>query len=511
MRLPFPTRVSLQKTLLFAAAVFVAQLLEHTDPAFSVLFFCYILLSAIAFNIAGGFSRASGTYIFWFASLTCIVGGLWKIVLGEPANTNLLSPSATLATYIVSMATMIAALFISKRIVGKPVGLARLVRADSVNLGVASLGCLLANELATVATWFLPGGSGSISTIIIQLNVFLPLSILLGTIHSIRSSGGRRSVNVISLLAALQIFVFFGLIGYSKQGMFTPIVCWGIAAASQRYRLRLWQIVLLIAFSVYAVMVLSPLSQVARGIVNPYAGFTERLELATDLLSHPVRLRRLYKDAYGTDDNSVAGFAQGYFDTPQGLLDRLNIIKTDDRLVTYTLQGHTVGSFRVFYYFLNWIPHIILPNKESLVPAGVTLPGNYYAHEVGGLLSPDDYSTGISFSPSAEAFHMNMWFGIVLVGGFVWILLFASVDWICGDLRKSPYGLLAMVAFAHVAPESLIGGLVYFIFFQNLGIVVAIFFCSYFAPILGTLLYGSPVTRRYGTRPAPLMVADATP
>ena len=160
------------------------------------------------------------------------------------------------------------------------------------------------------------------------------------------------------------------------------------------------------------------------------------------------------------------------------------------------------------YYFLNWIPHIILPNKEALMPAGVTNPGNFYTHEIGGL-APDDFSTGISYSPTAEAFHMNTWLGIVIVGGAVWTLLFIVTDVICGDLRKSPFGLLAMVAFSHVAPESLIAGLVYYIFFTNFGIIVAIVFCAYFAPILGTLLSGNPSMRGYARQLSP--VADVAP
>jgi hypothetical protein len=511
MRLPFPTHIPLQKTLIFAIVVFMAQQMEHTDLVFSMLFFIYTLLGVLAFNYAGGFSRASGTYIFWFVLLTCLVGGVWKIFLGEPGDSNLASASTTLTTYIVSVAVMIVALFIRKRVAASPTGVSALVKADDVNLGLASLGCLIANELATYATVLLPGGSGSISNIIVQINVFLPLAILLGTIYTIRSSGGRRSVNIVTIIAALQIFVFFGLIFYSKQGMFTPIVCWGVAAASQRYRLRLWQVILVIAFGFYAVTELSPLSQVGRQLIPDTAGFSERAQLTTDLLSHPLRLRQQYKDSLGTGDTTpgapgTAGYAMGYFDTSQGLLDRLNIIKSDDRLVTYTLQGHTVGSFRAVYYFLNWIPHIIFPNKDALMPAGTLTPGNFYAHEVGGLLSPDDFSTGVSFSPTAEAFHMNTWLGIVIVGGAVWTLLFIVTDVICGDLRKSPFGLLAMVAFSHVAPESLIAGLVYFIFFTNFGIIVAIVFCAYFAPILGTLLSGNPSMRGYARQLNP--VAD---
>jgi hypothetical protein len=290
--------------------------------------------------------------------------------------------------------------------------------------------------------------------------------------------------------------------------MFTPIICWAVAAASQRYRLSFRQIIFLIAFAIYSVTVLSPLSQIARRDTPETADRMERLEFSIALLSHPLRLHQTYVEATARD-LSTPSFTQGYFDTSQGLLDRLNIIKQDDRLINYTVQGHTVGSSRAFYYFLNWIPHFILPNKESYLPPGVANPGNYYAHEVGGLLSPDDFSTGISFSPTAEAFHMDMWMGIVLVGGCVWTLLFITSEVVCGDLRRSPYGLFAMVAFAHFAPESLIGGVVYYIFFQNVAIVIAILFCSYFAPVLGTLLAGNANMRRYGSQPA--LLVDATP
>src|ERR1700760_3125283 len=123
MRLPFPTRISIQKAILFGVLVFAAQQLERTDIVFSTLFFVYILLSVLTFNYAGGFSRASGTYVFWFALLTCILGGVWKIVLGEPANSNLASATVDLATYIVSMAVMLLALFVSHRFVPSPRGL----------------------------------------------------------------------------------------------------------------------------------------------------------------------------------------------------------------------------------------------------------------------------------------------------------------------------------------------------------------------------------------------------
>jgi hypothetical protein len=498
MRLPFPTRISLQKVLIFAAAVFMVQQMEHTDVIFSVLFFAFVMLSAIAFNFARGFSRASGAYVFWFASLTCIVGVVWKIILGEPANSNLVSADATMSTYVVSMLAIIGSLFVSRKIVRNPRGLPSILKADGINLGLASLGCLLVNEVTVAANMFLPGGNGSLVAIINQINIFLPLSILLGTVYVIQSSGGRRSVNVVTLVAALLIFVFGGLLTYSKQGMFTPIVCWGVAAASQRYRLRAWQVGLLLAFSIYSVTILSPLSQVGRANIPDDADSWQRAQLTTYLLTHPTQLRADYKNEVapeGVFEAASTGFAPSYFNSPQGLFDRLSIIQSDDRLITFTLRGNKEGYQRLGFYFINWIPHFIFPGKDRFAPPGATNPGNWYAHEMGTLVSENDFTTGISFSPTAEAFHLELWLGLLTLAPAVWTLLFTVMDLICGNLRKSPFGLIIVVAFAHVAPESLLSGLVQFIWNGSIGLIVAIFFCAYFAPILGALFAGPENSR----------------
>lgn len=504
MRLPFPTRISLQKTFVFAAVVFVIQIIQHTDLTFAALFFAFMILSVFTFNAAGGFSRASGGYIFWFALLTCIMGVLWKIAVNEPGDSNLTSPNVTLATYVVSMVMIYCALLASRRLLGNMRSFNSIMHSDRLNLGHAALGCFVAYEAIAWSSPYLPHGNGSITSILTQENVFLPVCVLLGTIHTIRTSGGRKSVNLLTFGASAMMF-FYGLVGYSKQAMFTPIVCWGIAASSQRYRVRPWQVALLIAFAVFSVELLSPLSQVGRAIVPSNADNWQRLMLSVDLLTHPKTLRADYYNP--KDADTATGWAAGYYNTPQGLFDRLTILKSDDRLDTYTLQGHTVGKMKTLYYFIDWIPHFILPNKEALMPPGVNNSGNYYAHEV-GMLAPDDYTTGISFSPSAEAFHMDTWEGIVVVGGFVWTLLFFVVDLICGDMRNSPIGLLALVLFAHVAPESLIGNLIYFIFFQDVGIIMAMVFCAYFAPIIGQLLSGPQDPRIARLEHIPLSTAE---
>jgi hypothetical protein len=134
--------------------------------------------------------------------------------------------------------------------------------------------------------------------------------------------------------------------------------------------------------------------------------------------------------------------------------------------------------------FENFIPHFLLPNKPF--PIG----GNYYAHLIGGFLAPDDFTTGISFSPVAEAYQIDGWIGVCLLLPAIWLMLLWVTDFICGDLRDSPWGLFMVVVFSHAAAESLLGSIIYLTFYGSLGLVLVIVFSTRVAPVIGVLFYG---------------------
>ena len=110
----------------------------------------------------------------------------------------------------------------------------------------------------------------------------------------------------------------------------------------------------------------------------------------------------------------------------------------------------------------------------------------------------DDTTTGISFTPAAEAFHLARWVGVLVVAPIIWTILFTLFDSLCGDVRKSPWGLLVISIFAHVAPEGGLGGPIYLFGFGTVGILFAALAATYVMPIIGTLLAGpeNVATRR---------------
>ncbi len=99
MRLPFPERIPLQRVL-FAALVLVGlQQLQRTSLVFSIFSFLFIVIAAITFNTAGGFTRPSGSYVFFYSVLGLIVGLIYKAYLGEPADSNLRNPILTIQVF----------------------------------------------------------------------------------------------------------------------------------------------------------------------------------------------------------------------------------------------------------------------------------------------------------------------------------------------------------------------------------------------------------------------------
>jgi hypothetical protein len=478
VRLPFPERVPLTPVIIAALVLGTIQVAEGTAPLFSLCSSLFIVVTAIAFNVAGGLSRPSGSYIFFFAVLAVIVGLTWKAVLGEPADSNLQQPILTIEVYLGSMCGLLAAAFVSRRLTPKRGLLAGFV--TDANMQSATFGCLVTGLFLIFLLSVVPVEPGGILSALTQLNRFLLLAVFLGTIHTIRRSGGIRSISIPVLIAGGVSFVS-GLAGFSKEGIITPFLCWLIAAASQRYKMSRGQLVGAVFVTVFIFRYLVPYAQFGRD----YGGdsFQSRTDIVIFLLSHlgTVRSEYLVNQQYASDEADE--FDRGYFNTHQGFFDRLQMIGPDDALNGLTEQGVVPGITPVYLYFGSLVPHFIW--KDKINWGG----GNLYAHQM-GILAEDDDSTGISFSPAGEAYHLMRWEGVFLLAPVLWIMLFTIFDSLCGDTRRSAWGLLIIVSFAHVAPEGGLGILIYLMGYGTATLLFAACTVTYVMPILGELIIG---------------------
>ena len=387
IRIALPERVPISYAFLYAAGLFLLQQLEHTSLYFSACSFLFILVCTLAFNVAGGLTRPSGGYIFFYSVLAVGLGLSVKAFLGERGDSNLLRPHLLITIYLVSSLGLLLAAAVSRKFSKKRPLLENLVGDN--NLSRATVGCFVIGLVLTVATRTVDRGSGTALSALFQINRFCELAIILGVTNAIRLSGGRRSTNVPVLLASATLIVLGGLFGFSKEGFFTPFVCWAVAASAQRYRVSTIQVVLSLLLALFLVHYMVPYSQYGRTQMR--AGLEPSLEVSIALLSDLSSVRGKYEAQQAAD---LAGGSSGYFNKPQGIFDRLQMISFDDMLTDATERQGPEGYFPIMTDFENLVPHVFWPGKPQF------LWGNVYAHEAGVNIAEEDTSTGVSFSPT---------------------------------------------------------------------------------------------------------------
>jgi hypothetical protein len=490
VRIPFPERVPLDRVAIFAAVLFAVQRFEGTTLYFSAGCVVFILIAALAFNIGGGLTRTPGAYVFFYSLLVVIIGLCYKAYLGEPADSNLLDPRTDIKVYVGGITTMLAAVIVSRRF-ARRTGLLQNILTES-RMYRASVGCMVFGVAGGFIIALMGEAGTRLISAFIQLNQLIPLGIIIGVIYEIRSSRGTRSINLPLVLAIAYVFSFYGLLGFSKQGMLLPLVCWALPVCAMQYRLSRVQVLGCLLGVVLIFRYLVPYSQYGRNFLDEDMTFDQQIAISVRLLKHPDDTRKKYLEA-------TEGGPGGYYNKPQGFWDRLNFVSVDDSLVNITDQGKVFGLWPVKACLLNMVPHVFWPNKPDLKF------GNTYAHEMGHL-SEEDTTTGISFSATAEAYHWARWFGVLFVAPLIWLLVFLVYDFFFGDLRATPWGLLVLAVLSHTASEGMLSGLFYFISYALEALIFCAVFATYIAPLFAIAVLGPD--RRLAARPTTFDPAD---
>jgi hypothetical protein len=484
VRIPFPERIPIEGTAIFAIGLFVVQQMEHTALYFSVGCLVFLLIATFAFNTAGGLTRISGGYVFFYSLLVVVVGLCYKAYLGEPAETNLLDPRRTIEVYVGGITAMLGAVVLTRRFCPRT-GLLQDLMKDS-DMYRISIGCMVFGAGGPFAIALLGNFGTQLSTAFAQLNQLIPLGIIIGVMYEIRTSHGKRSVNLPILLGGAYFFVVYGVAGFSKQGLFTPLVCWLVPVCALRFRMSLVQVAGVLFAGVVIFKFLAPFADYGRRYRLEGQTLSQRIEVAIPLLENPSKTAQDYKE-----DNDTG--QAGYYNKPQGFWDRLQFISVDDGLINITDQGKVFGWLPISASFLNAIPHFLWPDKPGV------FFGNVYMHEVTGIAADEATDIGISYSPTAEAFHMGRWAGIFIAAPLIWFMLFMVFDSLLGDVRASPWGLLVLALISHVAPEGAISGAIGFMTFGAETIIFCALFATWVAPIFATPVLG-PDRRKTGRR-----------
>ncbi len=453
----------------FVMVLFCVQLVEGTPVTLSATGCAFIVVAATAFNVTGGLQYPSGAYVFFNALFSCTVGMVAKALLGEPLQTNLLDAQLTLSVYLVGMCSLLAAVLLSSRFRRKTPLLSD--RLNSTQINSIAIGCLL---LYILPLYVLPAQwAGTFN----QFNYFQFLAVMLPVYQLAKDTDGRRTFNWISFSIWLWITVRLGILTFSKEGMFGASAAWAIAAIAAGYRVSLKKAIVLTVAGLAAALILTPFSQVGRVYRNEENVFG----IAVNLLSHPIETRARYAELLGYSGGSEGlGGSPHWFNSPEGLLDRLTVVPVDDVLIYVTDHGQP-GSMEILSsYWTNVIPRYLYPNKPAF------LVGNLYGHAI-GVLAPEDYSTGVSFSAYADAYHIDGWKGLTIILAPTFFLLFFVADSLVGRIEQTRWALLYFVWFSHQAAEGLMNALIYGAGTFSFAVILAQTATTKMGPILGAM------------------------
>ncbi len=444
MRIPVPERFSSRSIFIFITVVFAGQLIEGTDLLFAVLTSIFIAIWAAAFNVSGGIEYTSGAYIFFNGLMTVILGVVFKIIFFEAGNKHLRSPRSLMLVYCITMAGMGIAAMISRGL--RPAsGILKNFDSDQAIKQGAFVCLVLAGVLAVTTS---SSSGGAIGSALRQIDRFPLMAILLGTIYEIRHSKGQRSVNWI-VLTAIAFETALGLIYFSKEGMLVGATAWFLAGILMNYSFSKTQLISCAVALSFTVYYLVPYSQYVRNFTT--SSTSGNIAVSLLYLGDLNKTRQLYLEAI--EDFDIAD-EYHIFDKRQPFLDRAIMMAPDDALVDYTNKGHVFGLAPTYTAYANIVPRVIWHNKPSIAA------GNIYGHEI-GILAEDDDTTGISFSPGADAFHQAQWLGLMLLLPVDMFLMFLICDTLVGSAKQAPWAFLWILEVTHVAPEQGLQGCVY--------------------------------------------------
>ena len=469
MRIPYPERIPYSWATVVAGALFAIIVWQGTAVEWAICFFCFFMLAVTGVNLGGGMYRPVGAYICFNAVLTLILGVVGKIVLREPADSNLLAPMHLIEVYMVGMASICFAALIDYLFRPRRSLLTRwfpVVSLRKMYIGVLVVG--IGMNLYWMSDPVI--APGTFTSALRYTDELLPFGVVLGVMYTVRTSNGKRSMNFL-LLFVITLMTLEGLLLYSKQGLFMGTFAWVLGVGLTRFRLKAIHLITLgvLGFLMvhYAVTVVQAGKNLDRG-THPI----ENIAPTWDMLMRTSELRQQNEPDGIGDRQDVQ-----YYNQEEGLLDRLQMVGIDDLLIAETDRDGFIGYGPMEQGWVSIVPHVIWKDKPN------AYYGNYYAHQL-DLLADGDDTTGVSFSPSADAYKQGGFFGgIVVMETTCLSIVFLMFSIIAGDVRDHPVAMVLVLSVAHVAPEGAVAGAINQLLFA-VAILGIGFFARFVTPIL---------------------------
>ncbi len=459
MVLPWPSSVPFRAAVYGAVLLLILQLALGTAPAFAVAMFAYLLVTVVAFNLAGGLYTYTGSYIALQSLQSVSLAQVAKIALLQPADSNLRAPLESICVYLLGEISLLCAILVTRKFKtnSKPIFDGRRYTSRLLSMSIAST--VIGVSAQIIVGLYAYGTSekggiegGTVLSYLHQLPLFVPLGVMLGTVHIIKSSGGARSLRSYTLLPMIFMTVW-GFFSNSKSQTYEALLIYLVVCMVYRYRFTGKQIGLFLGFGLLGVLIIFPFIQYVRRYAlegdivvraQTTIGVIQDVGIVTAI--QDFKLEESLREESGQQNAAL------YYGKDMGFLDRVSLIENEDALVYATEHSGPRGMRPYLDGVLSMTPRFLWPDK--VMPPKIT---NEMGHAI-GLLGPDDDVTAISFSLFGSAFYLNGWYGPT-IATFLWgVVVFGIVDRLYGSARYNVFALIPITFNLHAAPETNIVG-----------------------------------------------------
>ena len=436
-----------------------------------------MLCIGTTYNILGGLSTMSGIGFSAFALCTFVISQFAKVLLFEPAQSNLESPDLTIKVYFVFYFCAMIGVFVYGRLrinVPRP-----LEPATAAQAGLLYLVSVVVGLIATTTFEIThyggseAGGAAEAHSIGLAFSGLLLFAIVIAVQSRIRDTNGAHSASL-RMFIPWSAMVFFGFINTSRGSILTPSIVWLLSCYVSGYRFRLKHLAACLTGLVVFVAVISPFEIYARGVTSGM-NFRERMVANLSLLLSVPDWITLKETSQG---GAQTGSREEYYSRPGTfVLSRLSAIRADSNMISACSTGYHYGFTAIKMDILHQIPRLLYKNKSEIDSAAFT-------GRVTGVNSDEVENGEFLITAVSDSFGAFGWWGVVLVPMFAFPFTFILYESMF-DIGR-PWGIVAMGAFCFPFAEINMGGLIALTFRTPISIV----FLSY---IVGGIIRMVPV------------------
>ena len=406
-----------------AGMMWLGDILLGGDPIIGAELVFAALAGLAATFLCGGVKTAMGLLYLTLAGKFLLIALPSKLVALEPWDSRLAAPDLTAHTLVIGFAVILLVALIS-RLTFKQVT-REVIRPAAAPLDQLKIGYTLAiiSTLAGIIVANVLSNRG----LVIPFGTLGPVAMAYLTFYALDSKTPTRWLHV-ALLFAWQFSG--GLLGGSKEGMFTPIAVIMLCILFRRGFKNVWLLMGAPAAALVSLSILFPYSQYVKSV----EARSDQVAILLNFVFNAEMRKGVRSDVFFSLEER--GF--NYVGKDMGLLERFMLIKVTDQIIASTEANGQTGWFTISAGLINYIPRFMSQQKEDINV-------NNYLGRITGTLAEDDYGTSISYTVFGNLYNA---FGLVgvMLGTFVcFFSLSILVKYLIGNVQVADPRVVGIV------------------------------------------------------------------